>query len=95
MMPARSAGFGRLIAVNPESSVHLQRSADRAAEVEALVSRLGGRAGLAGVLGDLNRTAHRVRVPAPAAAWGFRWDHDDLLSRRWWPQVASAAGRSW
>jgi hypothetical protein len=86
MMPARSAGFGRLIAVTPESNVHLQRSADRAVEVEALVSRLGGRAGLAGVLGDLNRTAHRVRVPAPAAAWGFRWDHDDLLSRRWWPQ---------
>ena len=35
---------------------------------------------------DLNRRADAVRVPAPAAEWGFRWDHADMTSRRWWPQ---------
>ncbi len=71
---------------SPRPGVHLLRSDDRVAEVEALVARLGGRVGLAGVLGDLDRTARAVRVPAPAATWGFRWDREDGSSRRWWPQ---------
>ena len=66
--------------------VHLLRGADRVEEVEALAARLGGRVGLRGVLGDLNRRARAVRVPAPAAVWGFRWDRDDMCSPRWWPQ---------
>jgi hypothetical protein len=66
--------------------VHLLRGADRVEEVEALAARLGGRVGLRGVLGDLNRRARAARVPAPAAVWGFRWDRDDLRSARWWPQ---------
>jgi hypothetical protein len=66
--------------------VHLLRGADRVDEVEALADRLGGRVGLRGVLGDLNRQARAVRVPAPAAVHGFRWDKDDMRSERWFPQ---------
>jgi len=66
--------------------LHLLRTDDRLAEVDAFTDLLGGPVGLAGVLGDLNRAATRVRVPAPAAEWGMRWDHDDMVSKRWWPQ---------
>jgi hypothetical protein len=66
--------------------VHLVRGADRVDEVEALVDRLGGRVGLRGVLGDLNRRARAVRVPAPAAVHGFRWNPEDMRSARWYPQ---------
>jgi hypothetical protein len=78
--------------------VHLRRSEDRTAEVEALASALaghgGGRVGLGGVLTDLNRAARHARVPAPAASWGFRWDDEDTHSRRWWPQgITTTADR--
>jgi hypothetical protein len=86
MMPAGVTWFGRLTGVNRRPGVHLVPSAERAEEVEALVSLVGGRVGVGGVLADLNRRAQRVRVPAPAAVWGFRWDHADARSRRWWPQ---------
>jgi hypothetical protein len=66
--------------------VHLLRGAERTAEVDALAALCGGRVGVAGVLRDLDRTARAVRVPAPAASWGFRWDREDMTSRRWWPQ---------
>ncbi|HYO38498.1 MAG TPA: long-chain fatty acid--CoA ligase [Nocardioidaceae bacterium] len=68
------------------AGVHLLRSAERVAEADALAAVCGGRVGLGGVLGDPDRTARAVRVPAPAAAWGFRWDREDRESRRWWPQ---------
>jgi hypothetical protein len=79
------------MADSPDAGVHLVRSADRAAEVDALAERLGGRVGLAGVLDDLNRTAHRARVPGLAVSWGFRWDEEDQRSRRWWPQGISGS----
>ena len=74
--------------------MHLLRSADRVEEVEALAARLGGRVGLRGVLGDLNRTARAVRVPAPAAVHGFRWDDEDMRSLRWWPQGITTSADS-
>jgi hypothetical protein len=74
------------VRVDPEPGAHLLRSADHATEVEAFVSHAGGRVGLRGVLADLNRRATATRVPAPAAAWGFRLDRADVHSRRWWPQ---------
>jgi hypothetical protein len=86
MMPFR---VGQTVCVEddePHGGVHLLRGADRVDEVEALASRLGGRVGLSGVLDDLDRQARAVRVPAPAAVWGFRWDRDDMNSSRWWPQ---------
>ena len=72
-----------------EPPVHLVPSAERGADVDALAARLGGRVGLTGVLADLDRTARRVRVPARAASWGFRWDRADMRSKRWWPQGIS------
>jgi hypothetical protein len=86
MMPLR---VGQTVCVEddePHGGVHLLRGADRVDEVEALASRLGGRVSLSGVLDDLDRQARAVRVPAPAAVWGFRWDRDDMNSPRWWPQ---------
>jgi hypothetical protein len=71
--------------------VHLLRSDERADEVEALVERVGGRVGLRGVLRDLDRRARAVRVPAPAAVWGFRWNREDMRSKRWWPQGISTS----
>ncbi|MGA8992817.1 MAG: hypothetical protein WB441_00750 [Nocardioidaceae bacterium] len=76
--------------MGPTRGVHLRRTEDRGAAVDALVARVGGgaggRVGLAGLLADLDRTARAVRVPSPAASWGFRWDREDSRSRRWWPQ---------
>jgi hypothetical protein len=73
-----------------EAGVHLRRSDERVAEIDALAAALAGsggaRVGLDGVLADLNRTASAARVPASAARWGFRWDTEDTHSRRWWPQ---------
>jgi hypothetical protein len=72
--------------MEPGPGVHLLRSDERAAEADALAARVGGRVGLGAVLDDLDRTARAVRVPAPAAVHGFRWDREDTRSRRWWPQ---------
>lgn len=70
--------------------MHLHRGEERLGAVDALDAALssagGGRVGLSGVLSDLNRTATVVRVPAPAAHWGFRWNDEDTRSKRWWPQ---------
>ncbi len=74
--------------------LHLLRGADRVDEVDALAERLGGRVGLAGVLGDLDRRARTVRVPAPAAVYGFRWDREDMRSPRWWPQGITTSADS-
>ena len=76
--------------------MHLVPGTERTAEVEALAAALaregGGRVGLSGVLSDLDRAADVVRVPAPAATWGFRWDLEDSRSGRWWPQgITSSA----
>lgn len=67
-------------------SVHLTRGPDRAAECETLAAATGGRVGLEGVLADLNRAARPAYAPGTAAAWAFRWDREDSLSARWWPQ---------
>ncbi len=66
--------------------VHLFRAAERRAEVSALEAVVGGRVGVEGVLGDLNRTASAAKVPGKAAAWGFRWDEGDDRTRHWYPQ---------
>jgi hypothetical protein len=76
--------------------VRLLRTDDRRDAVDAFVDRAGTRVGLSAVLDDLSRQARVVRVPAPAASWGFRWDSDDTRTERWWPQgittSAAAAG---
>ena len=74
------------MASSPDVGVHLVRTAERVAEIDALAERLGGRVGLAGVLDDLNREALPARVPGLAVSWGFRWNDEDQRSSRWWPQ---------
>lgn len=69
-----------------DHGVHLVRTVERAAEIDLLADRLGGRVGLGGVLDDLNREARPTSVPGLAVSWGFRPDEQDSLSRRWWPQ---------
>jgi hypothetical protein len=88
MLPGKTPGVER-------PGVHLMRTEDRIAEVDAFVDRLGGRVGLRGVLTDLDRSAERVRVPAAAATWGFRWDREDAWSNRWWPQGISTCADAW
>jgi hypothetical protein len=66
--------------------VHLRRTDENVGEIEALVARHGGPAGVAGVLARLNRQATRVPVPGVAVEWGFGWDPEDGTSERWWPQ---------
>ena len=72
--------------MNPSTGVHLRRTDENAAEIDALASRHGGRVGPPGVLASLNRQARRVPVPGLAVAWGFGWDDHDGASERWWPQ---------
>ena len=68
----------------------LRRQSDRRDPIDVLaassVTGGGGRVGLDAVLADLNRAAKPVRVPAPAADYGFRWDLGDMLTQTWWPQ---------
>jgi hypothetical protein len=72
--------------------VHLVRGRERGADVDAFAEAHGGRVGLVGVLGDLNRTAYPAFDTGSAATWGFRWDQEDNDSKRWWPQgITSSA----
>ncbi len=67
----------------------LRATRSRAHLVGRLSARLR-RVALDGVLGDLDRTAERGRVPGEAAGEGFTWDDLDRNDRTWWPQgVAS------
>lgn len=66
--------------------VHLEAGRDRQADIEAFAQEHGGRVGLGGVLGHLNRTAREVFGTGSAATWAFAWDDEDNDSRRWWPQ---------
>lgn len=72
--------------MSTSTGVHLRRTEEQVAEIEALAIRSGGRAGLNGVLDALGRQATRVAVPGLAVEWGFAWDDEDRGSTRWWPQ---------
>jgi hypothetical protein len=70
----------------PGHDVHLRRTEENAAAIDALVRQHGGRAGVQGVVEAADRTAVRVPVPGLCVDWGFRWDDHDVASTRWWPQ---------
>jgi hypothetical protein len=63
----------------------LVRGRSRAGLVGRL-SRRFPRAGLDGVLADLDRVAERCPVPGKAAGGGFTWDQPDRDDPTWWPQ---------
>jgi hypothetical protein len=80
--------------VSPDPSIHLRRTAENAAEIDAVVERYGERVGLAGALGHLNRKGERARVPGTAVDWGFRWNDADVATDRWWPQGITTSADS-
>lgn len=63
----------------------LRVTATRDARVDWLSRRLP-RAGLDGVLADLDRTAEPDQAPGEAAGPGFTWDAHDRADEGWWPQ---------
>lgn len=66
--------------------VRLRRSGDTSAQIDVVAQRFGGRVGLEGVLGYLDRRARMVPVPGALTDWGFTWERRDAETRRWWPQ---------
>jgi len=71
--------------------VHLRRSDENVEEIDALAELTGGRAGVDGVLNTPNRQGRSAWVPGRAVQHGFRWNLEDIGSRRWWPQGVSTS----
>lgn len=75
--------------------VHLRRTDENIDEIEALAELCGGRVGIDGVLGDLDRKARRAWVPGFKVDRGYTWEWHDRVTRRWWPQgVTTSADAS-
>jgi hypothetical protein len=79
------------VAVTQSAGVHLVRTEENVDEIEALAERLGGRAGLSTLLGDLNRSARRTLAPGRAVHRALTWDRVDRRDPRWWPQGISTS----
>lgn len=71
--------------------MHLTRTDDLSAEVDALAARHGGRVGLTPVLADLDRRLRRSWAPGLAVRRAWAWDRADQADRGWWPQGISVA----
>lgn len=71
--------------------VHLIRTEENLAEIDAFAEATGGRVGLAAVLGDLNRRGRRGLAPGRKVRWAFTWDAEDRRTARWWPQGISSS----
>ena len=71
--------------------MHLTRTDDHSAQVDALA----GRGGLAAVLADLDRRLRRTIAPCLTLHRAWTWEHADRRDRDWWPQGISmgASGR--
>ena len=84
----------RAVPARPTFGVHLERTEENAAEIDALAEALGGRVGLDGVLGDLKwraRASLPGRVLGRAVSRAITWDAYDRRDRRWWPQGISTS----
>ncbi|MDT0202135.1 hypothetical protein [Nocardioides sp. AE5] len=69
------------------SGIRLRRTGGNAEEIDHLAERFGGRVGIDGLMGDLNRQARRSRFALGRAVdSAFRWERSDTLTKRWWPQ---------
>ena len=77
-------------------SLHLTRTEENTAEIDALAASLapyaGGRVGLAGVLGHLDRRLHRTVAPGLAVRRALTWSREDRADRSWWPQGIADSG---
>ena len=79
--------------------IHLTRTDENVDEIEALAEALGGRAGLADLLDDLDRQGRRVflggRLLGRAVRGAITWDTADRRDPDWWPQgVTTSADAS-
>ena len=79
--------------------IHLTRTDENVDEIDALAEALGGRAGLATMLDDLERRGRRAflggRLLGRAVHRAYTWDAADRRDRRWWPQgVTTSADAS-
>src|SRR5690348_17116355 len=74
--------------------VHLARTEENLAAIEALAGVTDGRVGLRAVLGDLNRRGRRGLAPGRKVRWAFTWDAEDRRTTRWWPQGISTSADS-
>lgn len=66
--------------------MHLTRTPELTAEVDALAERHGGRVGLPAVLGDLDQRLRRTWAPCLTRHRAWTWDRTDRHDPRWWPQ---------
>jgi hypothetical protein len=71
--------------------VHLVRTEENVAEIDALADRLGGRVGLPALVRDLNRRARRTLAPGRAVHRALTWDAADRRDPSWWPQGISTS----
>lgn len=70
----------------PGFGVHLLRTEQNVAQVDALAAHAGGRPGLPALLDDLNRRGHRTWAPGRYTRHAFTWDAADRRTTDWWPQ---------
>ena len=76
------------------TGVHLSRTDENVAGIEALASLVGGRVGLDGVLADLDSQATPSllgRVLGRAVDEAYTWEERDNRNLRWWPQGISTS----
>lgn len=82
--PRRHAATSPALAPGPGADAAI----DRLAEV------CGGRVGLSGALGHLNRVAEAAWAPGSSVAHAFAWDEADQRSSRWWPQGVTSSSEA-
>jgi hypothetical protein len=79
-------------------SVHLTRTEENAAEIDALAGALsaygGGRVGLAPLLADHPQRLRRSLAPGRAVAHAFGWERGDGEDTSWWPQGVTNSYRT-
>ena len=76
---------------DPIAGVHLRRTEENVAEIDALATLVGGRVGLGAVLDDLDRRGRRGWAPGLKSRRAFTWDRADRRTRQWWPQGISTS----
>jgi hypothetical protein len=71
--------------------VHLTRTEDNAAGIDALAARYGGRVGLDAVLARLDQRLGRTWAPGLAVHRAWTWEAADRRDPEWWPQGVSTS----